>query len=635
EKVPVWIADYVLISYGTGAIMAVPAHDERDFEFARKFDVEIKQVVAAQELADLDSDGDEHAMLIDKTENGFVNQQNTPLECAFTKPGVAINSGRYDGTPTDEFKKKIATDLGAAGLCSEAVNFKLRDWLFSRQRYWGEPFPIWHELDADGNETGLMRVDAADELPVVLPEMEKFKPTGTPEPMLSTAPESWLFKTADDGTKLKRETNTMPQWAGSCWYYLRFADPKNADCFLDPEVEKSWLPVDLYVGGAEHAVLHLLYARFWHKVLFDRGHVSTCEPFQKLVNQGMILGAMQFQKVLRRIRRERVSSTQLEEDEKNAAILLGEDSAEHGWSDLQRESISEDHPRVIAEEVDPEDVQQKDGNTVLSSETDLVVEERLIDGMPTLVTFYRDTFGLVSASDVSLGGLQAEGWFAGEKIVTVNISESDVEKKGNVFVLRSNPKIDVAARSAEKMSKSRGNVINPDDVVKDYGADALRLYEMFMGPLEQVKPWSMKGVEGVYRFLARVWRMITDEEADEIRLHPAVQEADLNEDQERILHKTIKAVTEDIEKLSFNTAISRMMEFTNEFSPQDVRPKSAMETLTILLSPFAPHMAEELWQLLGHDDTLAFEPWPTFDEAKIAEAEIEVPVQVNGKLKAK
>jgi leucyl-tRNA synthetase len=474
EQVPVWIADYVLISYGTGAIMAVPAHDLRDWEFAVKFDIPIIQVVRPLE-------GYEHS----KDEKALARTVEGVEQLPFSGKGTAVNSGENDGTRTDDFKAQIADELAAAGLGSEAVNFKLRDWLFSRQRYWGEPFPIWHELDADGNRTGLMRVDAADELPVILPEMEKFKPTGTPEPMLSTAPESWLYKTAEDGTKLKRETNTMPQWAGSCWYYLRFADPKNADCFLDPEVEKSWLPVDLYVGGAEHAVLHLLYARFWHKVLFDRGHVSTCEPFQKLVNQGMILG------------------------------------------------------------------------------------------------------------------------------------EADENGK------------------AEKMSKSRGNVINPDDVVKDYGADSLRLYEMFMGPLEQVKPWSMKGVEGVYRFLARVWRMITDEFADEIRLNPAVQEATLNEDQERLVHKTIKAVTEDIEKLSFNTAISRMMEFTNEFSPQEIRPKSAMETLTILLSPFAPHIAEELWQLLGHDNTLTFEPWPTFDESKIAEAEIEVPVQVNGKLKAK
>jgi len=485
EKVPVWIADYVLISYGTGAIMAVPAHDERDWEFAVKFNIPIITVVAPKDSKD-GTRSREDAKEGQKTETlSDLASSREPVE-VFSGKGFAVNSGEYDGTPTDEFKALITSRLNDDGLGKQAVNFKLRDWLFSRQRYWGEPFPIWHELDADGNETGLMRVDAVDELPVVLPEMEKFKPTGTPEPMLSTAPESWLYKTAEDGTKLKRETNTMPQWAGSCWYYLRFADPKNSDCFLDPEVEKNWLPVDLYVGGAEHAVLHLLYARFWHKVLFDRGHVSTCEPFHKLVNQGMILG------------------------------------------------------------------------------------------------------------------------------------EADAE-----------------TGKAEKMSKSRGNVINPDDVVDAYGADALRLYEMFMGPLEQVKPWSMKGVEGVYRFLARVWRMITDEEADEIRLHPAVQEADLNEDQERVVHKTIKAVTEDIEKLSFNTAISRMMEFTNEFSPQEVRPKSAMETLTILLSPFAPHMAEELWQLLGHDNTLAFEPWPTFDEAKIAEAEVEIPVQVNGKLKAK
>ncbi|NQV24738.1 MAG: class I tRNA ligase family protein, partial [Rhodopirellula sp.] len=398
EQVPIWIADYVLISYGTGAIMAVPAHDERDFEFAKLKGLPIKYVVAidkdcdiefvryAEESisivsvdavlaidsqTDLDSTWDNWTRkttekkkfsekakltLIDGERCGsmwFIRfsfdqvgySMSAPniieVKRAMLHPGYAIQSGEYNGLPTDEFKAQITEDLHTAGMAKQAVNFKLRDWLFSRQRYWGEPFPIWHELDADGNRTGLMRVDAADELPVILPEMEKFKPTGTPEPMLSTAPESWLYKTAEDGTKLRRETNTMPQWAGSCWYYLRFADPKNADCFLDPEVEKSWLPVDLYVGGAEHAVLHLLYARFWHKVLFDRGHVSTCEPFRKLVNQGMILG---------------------------------------------------------------------DNN--------------------------------------------------------------------------------------EKMSKARGNVINPDDVVKDYGADALRLYEMFMGPLEQVKPWSMKGVEG-------------------------------------------------------------------------------------------------------------------------------------------
>ena len=561
EKVPVWIADYVLISYGTGAIMAVPAHDERDFEFARKFEIPIKAVVLPPDRwlglnwpEDVGPGFPDHHFM-QRERHWYVN--HVDRFPTFSDVGKAINSGEYDGTPTDEFKKKIAADLAASGLGSEAVNFKLRDWLFSRQRYWGEPFPIWHELDADGNETGLMRVDSDDQLPVVLPEMEQFKPTGTPEPMLSTAPESWLYKTAEDGTKLKRETNTMPQWAGSCWYYLRFADPKNADCFLDPEVEKSWLPVDLYVGGAEHAVLHLLYARFWHKVLFDRGHVSTCEPFQKLVNQGMILGEMEFTAYY----------------EKSSG----------------------------------------DGETWVSIEK----IEHKVDSDGAEKPFNKET---------------------GNRVFSRRLRPESVRKEGNRFVrigVRTDGGKCVVDARSNKMSKSRGNVINPDDVVDQYGADSLRLYEMFMGPLEQVKPWSMKGVEGVYRFLARVWRMITDEEADEVRLNPAIQEADLNEDQERLLHKTIKAVTEDIEKLSFNTAISRMMEFTNEFSPQEVRPKSAMETLTILLSPFAPHLAEELWQLLGHDKTLAFEPWPTFDESKIAEAEVEVPVQVNGKVRAK
>ncbi|MCA8999443.1 MAG: class I tRNA ligase family protein, partial [Planctomycetaceae bacterium] len=348
------------------------------------------------------------------------------------------------------------------------------------QRYWGEPFPIWHELDDDGNPTGRMRPVAADELPVTLPEMEDFKPKGTPDPPLSWAPESWLYKTAEDGTRLRRETNSMPQWAGSCWYYIRFCDNKNSNAFIDPKLADYWLPVDLYIGGVEHAVLHLLYSRFWHKVLFDRGLVSCAEPFQKLVNQGMILG-----------------------------------------------------------------------------------------------------------------------------------------------------------ENNEKMSKSRGNVINPDDVVKDYGADSLRLYEMFMGPLEAVKPWQMQGVEGVFRFLGRVWRLIADDQADDIRLNANVQDAELTPEQERVLHKTVKAVTEDIEKLSFNTAISRMMEFVNVFTGADVRPKAAMESLVLILSPFAPHLAEELWQILGHTESLAYHPWPTWDESKLVESEIEIPVQVNGKLRAK
>ncbi len=454
QPLPIWIADYVLISYGTGAIMAVPAHDARDLEFATQFNLPVIEVV---------SSGNDAVPNI-----------------GFTGDGTAINSGEFTGLPTAEFKQKIAVALASQGLGKSAVNYRLRDWLFSRQRYWGEPFPIWHEIDADGKPTGLVRAVAENDLPVTLPDMDDFQPKGTPEPPLAAAPRDWLYMTADDGTRLKRETNSMPQWAGSCWYYLRFCDNKNSQSFIDPAVEKYWMPVDLYIGGAEHAVLHLLYSRFWHKVLFDRGHVSTAEPFQKLVNQGMILG-----------------------------------------------------------------------------------------------------------------------------------------------------------ENNEKMSKSRGNVINPDDVVGEYGADALRLYEMFMGPLEQVKPWSMNGVEGVYRFLGRVWRMIADDAADDIVLSPTVQDVPLTTEQERLVHKTIKVVTDDIEKLSFNTAISRMMEFTNEFTGANPRPKSAMETITLLLAPFAPHLAEECWQLLGHNGSLAHHPWPTYDAALLVEDEIEIPVQVNGKLRAK
>uniref|UniRef100_A0A7C2PG79 Leucine--tRNA ligase n=1 Tax=Schlesneria paludicola TaxID=360056 RepID=A0A7C2PG79_9PLAN len=496
ERVPVWIADYVLISYGTGAIMAVPAHDERDFEFAKQYGIDIKPVVAPVGAHNVEAHGLQPV--------GFFGE------------GTAINSGPYTGLATAEFKAKITADLAAQGLGKKAVNYRLRDWLFSRQRYWGEPFPIWHELDANGQPTGMVRAVSEVDLPVRLPEMEDFQPTGTPEPLLSKAPDDWLYGTAPDGTKLKRETNSMPQWAGSCWYYLRFCDNTNGERFIDPAKEKYWLPVDLYIGGAEHAVLHLLYARFWHKVLFDRGHVTCPEPFKRLVNQGMILGEMEF-------------------------------------------TLPNDGGRV---------------------------------------------------------------------------SPDDVEKRGENWVLKSDPNTLVDARSY-KMSKSRGNVINPDHVVQEYGADSLRMYEMFMGPLEATKPWSMAGVDGIYRFLGRVWRLIADDRADDNRLNDSVRDVPPTPEQLRTLHRTIKAVTEDIERLGFNTAISRMMEFTNEFTSQEVRPKAVLEPFVLLLSPFAPHLAEELWRLLGHADTLAYEPWPTFDPALLVESTIEVPVQVNGKVRGK
>uniref|UniRef100_A0A7C4LIQ8 Leucine--tRNA ligase n=1 Tax=Schlesneria paludicola TaxID=360056 RepID=A0A7C4LIQ8_9PLAN len=526
ERIPVWIADYVLISYGTGAIMAVPAHDERDLEFARQYGLEIKPVVQPPDA------------------------QADPI--GFTGDGTAIHSGPYTGLPTAEFKARITSDLASQGLGRKAVNYRLRDWLFSRQRYWGEPFPIWHELDADGQPTGLVRPVDPRELPVCLPPMQDFQPTGTPEPLLSKAPPEWLYATASDGTRLKRETNSMPQWAGSCWYYLRFCDPHNDERFIDPAQEKYWLPVDLYVGGAEHAVLHLLYARFWHKVLFDRGYVSTPEPFQRLVNQGMILGEMEFTGY-------RAVSTAESSTAGNATTWIS-----------ARELVHED--------------------------------------------------ALATAD--------------GRAVEAVKLSAEQVEKKGEHWVLKEHPAIVVDARSY-KMSKSRGNVINPDHVVAEYGADALRMYEMFMGPLEATKPWSMAGVEGIYRFLGRVWRLFVDDRADEVCLSTAIQDVPATPEQLRILHKTIKAVTDDIEKLSFNTAISRMMEFTNAFTGYETRPKSAVEPFVLLLSPFAPHLAEELWQLLGHDHSLAYEPWPVYDPACLTEAEVEIAVQVNGKVRGR
>ncbi|MFO1020326.1 MAG: leucine--tRNA ligase [Planctomycetales bacterium] len=536
EPTPIWVADYVLISYGTGAIMAVPAHDLRDWEFAVKFDLPIRAVVATPD--NYKPTQEEQALATERDGKKIV---------PFAGLGKSINSGSYDGLETAEFKSRITADLQKQGLGKKAVNYRLRDWLFSRQHFWGEPFPIWHELDADGNPTGLMRTVPECELPVTLPAMTHFKPHGRPEPPLAEAPAEWLYKTDADGKKYVRETNSMPQWAGSCWYYLRFIDPKNSTRFVDPVKEKAWMPVDLYIGGAEHAVLHLLYARFWHKVLFDRGDVSTSEPFRRLVNQGMILG--------------------------EAELTGYRDSA---------------------------------GNWVSSS----------------------------SVADGPEGGPSFIHKQTKTPLEAVKISAEQVTKKGNDFILAEQTEITVESR-AYKMSKSRGNVVNPDDVVKGYGADALRLYEMFMGPLEATKPWSMSGVEGVSRFLARVWRMVADDRSDDIQLNPAVQDVTPTPDQLRLLHKTIAAVTQDLDNLSFNTSISRMMEFVNEVSGQEVRPKQIIEPFILLLSPLAPHLAEELWELLGHTKTLAYEPWPKFQAELLVESEAEIPVQVNGKLRGR
>jgi len=495
EKIPIWIADYVLLGYGTGAIMAVPAHDERDLEFARKFDLPIRQVV--QPLGGEDAIG-------------------------FTGDGVAINSPVFDGLPSREAIRKITTWLEERGLGKRSINYKLRDWLFSRQRYWGEPFPIvW--------ESGRHRSLAEAELPVMPPPLEDYKPTGTGEPPLAKA-KDWIRYSE----KATRETNVMPQWAGSCWYYIRFCDPENDQRFVGEEAERYWMGrendearmtndegmtkpktrkadeiirhsgmdssfvirqssfkskpggVDLYVGGTEHAVLHLLYARFWHKVLFDLGYLSRPEPFQRLVNQG---------------------------------IILGEDN--------------------------------------------------------------------------------------------------------------------------QKMSKSRGNIVNPDEVIDEYGADAFRCYEMFMGPLEQMKPWSMRGVEGVSRFLARVWRLMMDEkQSGEWGLSPRIQDIAPDKSQLKLVHATIKKVTEDIESLSFNTAVSQMMVFVNAFTNLEKIPVTAMRALVVLLNPFAPHLTSELWEILAakyqvEPADIAQQTWPGYDEALLIEDEVEIVVQINGKMRAR
>ncbi len=526
NPVPIWVADYVLWGYGTGAIMAVPAHDERDFEFAQQFNLPIIAVVDPGDSEEFDR----HDVLAGKT-------------CC-TEMGVSVNSGNYNGLMTAEFKRRITADLAAAGLGREAVNYKLRDWLFSRQRFWGEPFPILHEIDAADQPTGLIRAVEQKDLPVDLPHLDDFKPHGKPEPPLGKAPVEWLYPTID-GQRYRRETNTMPQWAGSCWYYLRFIDPRNGKTFIDRAKEKAWMPVDLYVGGAEHAVLHLLYARFWHKVLFDRGHVSTAEPFRSLVNQGMILGDVEFT----------------------------------GYSRADGVFVS------AADVVDDDE-----GNAIVR--------------------------------------------VTGEAVKSQKMKPEQVEKKGDSFVLKENPAIRIESR-AFKMSKSRGNVINPDDIVKNEGADSLRLYEMFMGPLPATKPWSMAGVSGVRGFLDRAWRLMVDDRAEELALSSVVQDIEPTEEQARTLHKTIKQVTSDIERMEFNTGIARMMEFTNFFTKQTVRPKSVMQSFVLLLSPFAPHIAEELWQLLGNKQTLAYEPWPQWDEALTKDAEIEIPVQILGKLRGK
>ncbi|HEO8420081.1 leucine--tRNA ligase [Niallia sp. FSL W8-0635] len=444
EKMPIWIADYVLVSYGTGSIMAVPAHDERDYEFAKTFDLPIKEVVAG----------------------GNVEEE------AYTGDGEHVNSDFLNGLNKEEAITQMLGWLEEQEIGTKKITYRLRDWLFSRQRYWGEPIPIIHW--EDGTMTGVPE----EELPLTLPETSEIKPSGTGESPLANISDWVNVVDPVTGKKGRRETNTMPQWAGSSWYYLRYIDPKNNEQIADPEKIKEWLPVDMYIGGVEHAVLHLLYARFWHKVLYDLGVVPTKEPFQKLYNQGMILG-----------------------------------------------------------------------------------------------------------------------------------------------------------ENNEKMSKSKGNVVNPDEIVASHGADTLRLYEMFMGPLDAAIAWSTNGLDGSRRFLDRIWRLLVDDNGE---LSSKVQGIEEMKGLDKIYHQTVKKVTEDFEALRFNTAISQMMVFINECYKADSIPKKYVEGFVKLLSPICPHMTEELWQIItGSNQSIAYEAWPAYDEAKLVDDEVEIVIQINGKVKAK
>jgi leucyl-tRNA synthetase len=510
ERIPVWIADYVLATYGTGAIMAVPGHDERDYAFARQFELPIVEVVTGGDLA----------------------------EAAYVGEGTSVNSGFLDGLSTPEAKRRMTLHLEAEDLGSGAVTYKLRDWLFSRQRYWGEPFPLIH------TEDGVKLLPEA-ELPLELPVLDDFSPSDASQTPLERASEWIETVDPDTGRRALRDRNTMPQWAGSCWYYLRFCDPGNADALISPEAERYWMPVDLYVGGAEHAVLHLLYARFWHKVLFDLGVAHTPEPFQKLVNQGMILGY------------------------------------NYRFYDDNLQDLPDAEPNLYA----PEDVRVEGERAVSADGRELKARW----ASPTQVQ------------------RTAEG-------VPVHPSAPGLELEEVV----------------EKMSKSRGNVISPDEVVAEYGADSMRLYEMFLGPLEKEAPWSTEGIQGVRRFLERVWRTLLEEEALGEPLRPLV-EGDGTPEQARLAARTIEGVTEDLEAMRFNTAISKLMVFAREIARDAPLPRRAAETLVLLLAPLAPHVAEELWQRLGKPESLARAPWPVPDPALLEEDVVRLVVQVNGK----
>ena len=522
KQIPIYTADYVLGAYGTGAIMAVPAHDERDFEFAKRYDLPIIEVVSP--------DG----------------QLHEGLEKPFTDDGIAVRSGAFDGQRTPEMKQSILRHIEQQKLGERKVNYRLRDWVFSRQRYWGEPIPVYFPVACAGDprKGDPHTIDyskpiavAESELPLRLPVLDDYKPGDPAGPLVKAL--DWRFF-QQNGQWFARETNTMPQWAGSCWYYLRYLDPTNDKEPFSQQAYDDWMPVDLYVGGNEHAVLHLLYARFWHKVLFDVGVVKHPEPFQKLVHQGMILG----------------------HSYRWYAVVDGDD-------------------KLL----------------------------RALDGDDA------------SVSDDGEGNLSTS---AGEKVQARYVTPADVVFKGQQ--VPHHPEHGVKLHTAlEKMAKSRGNVVNPDHVVAEFGADSLRVYEMFMGPLKETKPWQTAGIQGCRRFLDRV----------DAVAHKPLSDGEGDEETRKLLHRTIKKVAEDIETMRFNTAVSTMMILVNRLASLDSTPRGALEKLLQVLAPFAPHLAEELWSELGHTELCSATPWPSFDEGLCVDDFVEIGVQVNGKARGR
>jgi len=522
REIPIYTADYVLGAYGTGAIMAVPAHDERDFEFAKRFALPIVQVVS---------------------KDGSLAEQ---VDQVYSDEGIAVRSGQFDGQRTAAAKANVIAHLEQTGIGRRRVNYKLRDWVFSRQRYWGEPIPIYFPVSTSGDprrgdayEIDYQTPIAVDEseLPLLLPQLDDYRP-GDPQGPLVRAIDWRFFQ--KDGKWFARETNTMPQWAGSCWYYLRFLDPHNTEELCSAAAYDAWMPVDLYVGGSEHAVLHLLYARFWHKVLFDAGLVKDAEPFTKLVHQGIILGmAYRYYAVV---------------------------------------SDSGEFVRALA----------------------------------------GDETGIGPDADGELRLAES-----GEKVQVRWAKETEIETREGKLVHREHG-VRVAS-VAEKMAKSRGNSVSPDLVVDEFGADSLRLYEMFMGPLEQAKPWQASGIQGVRRFLDRV---------DTIARRP-LDAAPPDLETAKLVHRTVQKVGRDIEALSLNTAVSSMMILVNHLNGMERPPRDAVETLVLCLSPFAPHLAEELWELLGHSPSVANVDWPSFDPALTIDDVLEIAVQVNGKVRGR